>query len=108
MKELHNCVAIFNADMPSNGPHSDLNVTLQQNDKLFLVCFISNMLSAFLGVKRREICEEDLDRRSLHLAGQGGYEEESGQLAQTVCQLHSDQPLSTTPKGWQMVNAEIH
>lgn len=58
------------------------------------------MFPAFLGVKWRQVHEEDPDRGSLHLAGQGGHEEESGQLAQVVCQLHSDQPLSATPKRW--------
>lgn len=62
------------------------------------MCFFFNILPAFLGVQWREVHEEDPDRGSLYLAGQCGHEEASGQLAQTVCQHRSDQPMSTTPQ----------
>lgn len=60
-----------------------------------------NVFPAFLGVQWRQVHEEDPDRGSLHLAGQGGHEETSCELAQVVRQLHSDQPLSVTPKRWR-------
>lgn len=59
--------------------------------------FLVYLSPAVPGVQWREVHEEDSDRRSLYLAGQGGHEEESGQLAQAIGQLHSDQPLRTTP-----------
>lgn len=57
---------------------------------------LSNGSLAFPGIQRRQVHEEDPDRGGLHLAGQGGHEEEGGELAQAVCQLHSDQPLSAS------------
>lgn len=59
---------------------------------------VHNPFPALLGVQRRQVHEEDADRGSLHLVGQGGHEEESGQLAQALRQLHPDQPLNATPK----------
>lgn len=56
----------------------------------------SNGSLAFPGIQWRQVHEEDPDRGGLHLAGQGGHEEEGGELAQAVCQLHSDQPLSSS------------
>ena len=63
--------------------------------------FLSDVFPAFLGVQWRQVHEEDPDRGSLHLAGQGGHEEEGGQLAQALRQLHSDHALSATPKTWR-------
>lgn len=60
-------------------------------------CCFSSVLPAFLSFQRREVHEEDPHRGSLHLVGQGGHEEESGQLAQAVCQLHSNPSMSPTP-----------
>lgn len=59
---------------------------------------LSNGSLAFSGIQRRQVHEEDADRGGLHLAGQGGHEEEGGELAQAVCQLHPDQPLSSSPR----------
>lgn len=62
---------------------------------------LSNGSLAFSGIQRRQVHEEDPDRGGLHLAGQGGHEEEGGELAQAVCQLHPDQPLSSPPRTWR-------
>lgn len=59
---------------------------------------LSHGCLAFPGIQWRQVYEEDPDRGGLHLAGQGGHEEEGGELAQAVCQLHSDQPLSSSPR----------
>ena len=53
-----------------------------------------SLFIALLGVQRRQIHEEDADRRSLHLAGQGGHAEAGGELAQTVGEHRADQPLN--------------
>ncbi|KAG5830325.1 hypothetical protein ANANG_G00309250 [Anguilla anguilla] len=44
-------------------------------------------------VSNGEVCEEDADRRGLHLAGQGGPAEAGGELAQAAGQLPADPPL---------------
>lgn len=61
-------------------------------------CLFSNGSAAFPGIQRRQVHEEDPDRGGLHLAGQGGHEEEGGELAQAVRQLHSDQPLRSSTR----------
>lgn len=61
-------------------------------------CFFSNDSAAVPGIQRRQVHEEDPDRGGLYLAGQGGHEEAGGELAQAVCQLHSDQPLSASAR----------
>lgn len=50
------------------------------------------LYAALPGIKWGQVCEEDSDRWGLRLAGQGGPEEESGQLAQAASH-HSPDPV---------------